>query len=302
MLCVRDISRLRGESQYGCGRLGDCGRVTNRRQLDNPNPLRELRFQTRGDLQTESCLAHSADTGQGHQPVWLDCGLQLNDGHLAPNEARGGGPQVTRCGIERLERRELDAQAGSSDLKQLHWSWDVTESARPQRGQVRAAEQACGGAVEHDLAAVARGHHPRGAVENRAEVVPAAQFGFAGGDSHPHRQFECQLRCDRSIDSRTGRSKYGAHAVTCVVEHSSVVRVDGVTKNLIVSLQRDPHGGSICFPPTGRALDIGKEKCENAHGDLPTSSRSAWASSICSSAYVAMAALVMDSPLPANDS
>ena len=114
---------------------------------------------------------------------------------------------------------------------------------------------------------MAGGHHPRGAVEYGAEVIPAAQFGFAGGDAHPYRQFQRQLRCDRGIDSRRGRVEYGTHAVTRVIEHPPVIRTDNLTKNLVVSLHRHPHGAGICLPPTGGTLDIGEQKREHAHDD-----------------------------------
>ena len=43
------------------------------------------------------------------------------------------------------------------------------------------------------------GHHPRGAIEYRTEVVPIPQLGFSGRQPHPHRQFQRPLRGHRRI-------------------------------------------------------------------------------------------------------
>ncbi len=72
-------------------------------------------------------------------------------------------------------------------------------SRRSEVDQVDATEQARRCAVEQDLPAVAGGHHPRGAVQHRAEVIRATQFGLAGGDAHPHRQLQRALRGDCSV-------------------------------------------------------------------------------------------------------
>jgi hypothetical protein len=47
---------------------------------------------------------------------------------------------------------------------------------------------------------VARGHHPRGAIQGDPEVVLAAQFGLTGGDAHPDRQFDRALGGDCGVD------------------------------------------------------------------------------------------------------
>ncbi len=45
-----------------------------------------------------------------------------------------------------------------------------------------------------------RGHHPRRTIQHRTEVIPVAQLGFAGRDTHPYRQPQLPLRRDRGID------------------------------------------------------------------------------------------------------
>ena len=109
----------------GGSRLGHCGRIADRGQLDHPNPIGEGGFQARGDLQGEPCLSDAADAGQGHQPVCFDSGFQLSDGHLAADEAGGLRFEIARRRIERLQRREFGAQSVGSNLEQLHWPRDV---------------------------------------------------------------------------------------------------------------------------------------------------------------------------------
>jgi hypothetical protein len=48
------------------------------------------------------------------------------------------------------------------------------------------------------------GHHPRGAIEHRTEVVGPPQLGLAGRDPHPHRQRQRPLGGHPRIDGRPG--------------------------------------------------------------------------------------------------
>ena len=70
------------------------------------------------------------------------------------------------------------------------------------------------------------GHHPRGAVEHRAEIVPVAQLGLTGRDAHPHRQLRAPLRRDRRVDRRPRRRERRDHTITGVAEQEAVVRLD----------------------------------------------------------------------------
>ena len=104
------------------------------------------------------------------------------------------------------------------------------------------------------------GHHPRGTVEHRAEVVPVPQFGLAGRQPHPHRQLQRPLRSDRSIDSGPRRRERGApHRRRCA-EQKAAVRLDRRAQHLVVRGQGRPHAIRVGLPPTGRTLDIGEQK------------------------------------------
>ena len=107
------------------------------------------------------------------------------------------------------------------------------------------------------------GHHSRGAVERRTEVVRIAKLGFAGRDAHPHRQFQFPLRGNSSLHRRLRRGERRTHAVTGVLEQIAAVRPDRCAKNLVMRGQRGSHGLRIGFPPTCRTFHVGEKKRHN---------------------------------------
>ena len=113
-------------------------------------------------------------------------------------------------------------------------------------------------------------HHPRSAVEHRAEVVPVPQFGLAGRQPHPHRQLQRPLRSDRSVDSALRRRERGGHAVTGVAEQKTVVRLDRGAQRLVVREQGQPHPIRVGLPPTGRTLNRVNRKVTPPTGQPPS--------------------------------
>ena len=104
------------------------------------------------------------------------------------------------------------------------------------------------------------GHHPRGSIEHRSEVVPVSQLGLAGRQSHSHRQLQLPLRVDRGVHSRH-RRREGRHAtVARVAEQEPVIPLDRGAQHLVVCGQRHPHRIRVGLPPTGRTLDIGEQE------------------------------------------
>ena len=104
------------------------------------------------------------------------------------------------------------------------------------------------------------GHHPRGPVEHRPEVVPVPQFGLTGRQPHPHRQLQRPLCCYSCIDSRPRRGERGAHTVAGVLEQPAPVRLNRPAQHLVVRGQRRPHPIGVVLPPTGRTLNVGEQK------------------------------------------
>ena len=174
------LARLLGDAQHRRHCVGYRRRVGDRGQLEKPDTVRELIGQTRRDLGRQPGLADPAYPGQRHQPMSLDRRLHLGDLGLAPDEACGRRPQIPRTRIECPQRRKVRAQARRSDLEHPDRRRHVPQPSRPQIHQINSAEQTCRRVGQQDLTTVPRGHHPCGAIEHRAEVIPVAQLGFAG--------------------------------------------------------------------------------------------------------------------------
>jgi hypothetical protein len=77
---------------------------------------------------------------------------------------------------------------------------------------------------------VTGGHHPRCTVEYRTEVIPVTQFGLAGRQPHPHRQFQFALRGYGSIHRCPWWRECGAHTIAGVLEQPTAVRLDRFTQ------------------------------------------------------------------------
>jgi len=116
---------------------------------------------------------------------------------------------------------------------------------------------------------VPRRHYPRSAVKHRSEVVPVAQFSFAGGQSHPHRQLQRPLRGNGRVDRRLRRAERGDYSIASVAEQEPVMRLDRIAQNLVVRKEGSPHRFRVGFPPTGRTLNIGEQKSHNPRRRSP---------------------------------
>ena len=82
------LTRLLGDAQHRRHRIGYRRRISDRSQLEKPNPVGKLIDETRCDLHRQPGLADPTDTGQCHQPMRLDRRLHLVEFGLASDEAR----------------------------------------------------------------------------------------------------------------------------------------------------------------------------------------------------------------------
>ncbi len=126
--------------------------------------------------------------------------------------------------------------------------------------EVDAATPLIGQHGQVPLLNVFEGRRQRRTVEHRTEVIPLAQLGLAGRQSHPHRQLQCPLRSERGIHCGSRRGERRAHPVAGVLEHVSAVRLNRPVQHLVMGGQRHPHPIGVSVPPTGRTLDIGEQK------------------------------------------
>ena len=104
------------------------------------------------------------------------------------------------------------------------------------------------------------GHHPRSAVQHRAEIVSVPQFGLPGRNAHAHRELQLPLRGNGGIDCGLRRCERGDHTVAGVAEQVAVMRLDRALQHPVMRQKGRPHRVRVCFPPTGRPLNIGEQK------------------------------------------
>ena len=112
--------------------------------------------------------------------------------------------QVPRTRIQCPQRRKLRAQTRRSDLKYPDRGGQIPQPSRPQIDEINPAEQTRRRVGQQDLTAMTGGHHARGTIQNRSEIVALTQLGFAGRQAHPHRQLQCPLCSHRRIHRRLG--------------------------------------------------------------------------------------------------
>ena len=119
MLHHRVQDRLAGCMDDADGRRDrrrDVGRIGQRAQVDEPQPLRELIEQLAGGLDRQACLADAAGAGEGDERRGGEHALGLCDLPLATNEGRELAGKVVRTGVQRPRRSELSDEARGHDL------------------------------------------------------------------------------------------------------------------------------------------------------------------------------------------
>ncbi len=309
--CRPAHARLLGDAEYRRDRLGHRGRVADRRPARSPTPRRGSRAPDRAATSSARRVLPTPPTPVS---VTSRCAfsarLQSAISASRPTKLVVGGRRFPGAGSSVLSGGKSVRRPSARDLKHVDRLGDIAQPPRSQVDQVDSGEELRRRAVEQDLAAVAGRHHPRGAVEHRAEVVVAAQLGLAGGDAHPHRQFQRPLRGDGGVDGSTRRREHRAHPVAGVLEQPTVVRRNGFAQQLVVSRERGPHRVRVGFPPPGRPLDVGEQERDDPRrrgwsvtAHQPSSATVAHAPGRSArTRSSAISALVMLAPVRANDS
>ena len=141
-------------------------------------------------------------------------------------------------------------------------------------GGRRLSQRFMHGSGEEHLTAIARGEEPRQPVEGGSKVVTARRrLGRAQVKTHPHPNqvrlrpgfgVQCLLRGDGCGDGRGWIAKGGLKGIADRLEVPAVMGANRFFENGIVTGQYLPHAGSVVFPETGRALDVGEEKGHRA--------------------------------------
>jgi hypothetical protein len=145
-------------------------------------------------------------------------------------------------------------------------SVDSTDSSTTPPNSAEQSRRRLG---QQDLTAVPGGHHPSGAVEHRTEIVTVPKLSLPGRQPHPHGQLKCLLRSHRGIDCGLRRVERSDYTITGATEQEAVVRFDRGPQHLVMRKQGGPHRIRVCFPPTGRTLNIGEQKRHNTRRRAP---------------------------------
>ena len=117
------------------------------------------------------------------------------------------------------------------------------------------------------------GHHSCGAIEHRSEVVPVAQLGLAGCQTHSHRQLQLPLRVDRGVHGGHRRREGRHETIARVAEQEPVIGLDRHAQHLVVNDQRRPHRLRVGLPPMGRTLHIGEQERHHPRRSSPPQQR-----------------------------
>ncbi len=239
-------------------------RILNRREVDEPRPVRELRQRLGARLQGQPGLAHPTGPGQGHEVVPSEVAHQLLDLGLTADECRELSRQVRGEGVDAPDLRELPRP----DLVDPLRAGEVAEAMLTQIDQVAGFAYLGERLRCEDLSSVAGGHDPRRPIQRRPEVVTVALVGLPDVEAHanpddraaPGLPSEHPLRCGRSRE-RIGRGcESDREPVAARGEHVPAVVLERFADDHVVPSERLGHLVAVLFPESGRTFDVGEQE------------------------------------------
>ena len=262
---------LRRDTEHGRDRRGHRVRVADRRELDEPDPVRELGCELGAGLDREPGLADAADAGQGHEPMFPDHLRDVADQLLSSDDRAELLRQVAGQCVDAAQDREVSPQPLAEHLEHRDPAAQPAEPVVAERPQGHApAHQDLRRVGEEHLAPVGEGHQPGGAVDLFAEVVAVAFDGFAGVKSHADGEVDggvvpqLVLDLDRRRKGIRGGRERGREAVTAGPEDVALVSLDRSADDGVVDAQGVGHRRGVLVPPTSGVLDVGEQE-----GDRP---------------------------------
>ena len=138
---------------------------------------------------------------------------------------------------------------------------ELAEVAQAGAGREAIGAQRGGGRRQQDLAAMADGHEPGGAVDRRAEVVVAAPLGVARMERHPDAERAGLAPVGRGQGALGGErsrstpsSAVGKTAIIpspVVLTTDAIGRFDRLAKDHVMARQRVGHRGRHVAPTAG---------------------------------------------------
>ena len=196
---------------------GHEGRVADRFEGHEPDPVREFVGCGRRDLQREPGLAGAAGSGQAQQPGPGQQRHGLAELLVAADERRELGRQVVRPGVQRPQRREVVRHALDDELGDALRGAQVLEPMLPEVAEgdaigQRSGDEAPGLIAEQDLATVGDRGDPRRPVDGIPDDVRAGRFDVARVEAHPdadHDAIGPRLGGHRSLRVGGGHDRIG---------------------------------------------------------------------------------------------
>ena len=236
---------------------GHEGRVGQRRQVDEPDPVGEGVEQLGRRLQRQARLADAARPGQRQQPGPRAGSVRSRAEQrrrprqlVSPTEERRRlGREVGQSTVERVERREGGGQAGGDQLGDALRPVEVPEAVLAEVQESHPLRQVVAGQLrrrqrEEHLPAVPGVEQAGDAVQRLPEIVAAPRLGLAGVQRHPRPQRpdrapvlggQRPLRRHRRGDGLGGDGEGGADLVADRLEDDPAVAGDGLAQQGVVA-------------------------------------------------------------------
>ncbi len=146
-------------------------------ELDAPDAVSVATDLLGRDLEGETRLAHTARTGERHQPMRSQQAPDLGDVVVAADQARHRGREVVRCHLERSQGWEVALQSRVQHLGELDGLGQIPQAVRTEVAERHlgghAGEVGTRGSGDDDLAPVRGGTDAGGSVDDRSVVVAA---------------------------------------------------------------------------------------------------------------------------------
>ena len=269
----RAVAAVR-HAEHPRDRGGHQGRVADRFERHEPDPVRELVGRGRRDLQREPGLAGAARPGQAQQPGPGQQRHGLAELLVAADEGRELGRQVVRPGVQRPQRREVGRHAIDDELGEALRGAQVLQPMLPEVAEgdavgQRPGDEGPGLITEQDLAAVGDRGDPRRPVDGVPDDVGAGRFDVARVEAHPDADHDAigprlgghgSLRVGGGHD-RVGRAREDDEervAFGALLE--AAMRGEGRPKQLPVTFADVAiRSGAELDLEARRALDVGEQ-------------------------------------------
>ena len=263
LLAHEGVQIVGGAEHLGDGRLHE-RRIGDRRERDEPDPVRELVRELGRSLQREPRLPGSTRAGERDERAGAQ---ELRDRHelmLTTHQGVRLHRQVRL--VQRLETRILPFAPLVDPLGRAQ----ILEPMLPEIAKSAGVDECCGRRRDEHLSAVARCCDSCRAVDVRADVALRRQQRRAGVETHPHGQ------CSSTWASRAAASAPGAvgkarkrHRPACRPRRPDWPRTPHAGHGPMRGQRSRVLLGTQVMQQSGPTLDVSERKATVPEGRLP---------------------------------